>query len=109
MAGPVAIRLLRRSVVVDAGDHYRIGTIAWEPWPRFVPEARVIPKNAGDPDARRAAATREARAMLGWARFPFYVIQRRGNTTLVRLDDARYSDGHTRSWAAVQIVLGPSP
>ena len=65
---------LRKTVIVDAGDHYERGSVEW--WPRnirFSPEQ--VPKNDRHPAAVRAARrTRHFAALLVWSRFPYYEL-----------------------------------
>ena len=64
--------------------------------------------NADDPASRAAAGTALGRQYLTWSRFPFYVIQRTADGTVVYLNDARYSGPSGRDgWAGLRIPLGP--
>lgn len=103
MAGPVPVNPLRREVVVREGDAYRFGSLRLLPRPALEMEAYRLPVNAADPAARAAAATPEGRQFLTWSRFPFFVVERSGGATRVRIDDARYSAGPQPSWAAVRV------
>ena len=53
------------------------------------------------------AATRgpEVRKFLGWARFPFFVVERRSDRQIVYVGDARYTLDPAGSWAAVSIEV----
>jgi inner membrane protein len=103
MVGPVPVNPFRRSVVVDAGDAYRFGTLRWTPGPRLELEPFALSKNLADPAALAAAATPEGRAFLTWSRFPFFVVQRQDGGATVRMDDARYSAGPGASFASTTV------
>jgi inner membrane protein len=92
MLGPVPIHPLRKTVIVDAGDHYERGSVEW--WPkniRFSPEQ--VPKNDRHPAAVRAAESDPAfRGLLVWSRFPYYELaEADGGRVRVTLGDMRFS------------------
>ena len=90
MVGPAPVNPFRKSVIIDAGDYYERGTFAW--WPtrvRFDPDH--VQKNDRHPAAIRAAQTEpDFRAVLTWARFPYYAIGPADGGTRVRLADLRF-------------------
>lgn len=108
MVGPLPVTPFRRAVVIDAGEEYRFGTLAWTPGPRLELSPRALPKNRSDPAALAAAATPQGRAFLVWSRFPFFVVQQGDGGTTVRLDDARYSAGSGASFASVVVRVPPT-
>ena len=99
MASPVPLHPLRRSVLVDLGDSYRWGSYAWGQ-SGFMLAAGSIPKNLERPEIAPLLERPEARAFLGWSRFPAAVWAPAG----VRLYDLRYAGGETDSWASVVIT-----
>ncbi|HEU4565677.1 MAG TPA: metal-dependent hydrolase [Gemmatimonadaceae bacterium] len=103
---PEAVTPFTRQVVVAEGESYHLGTLRWLPAPRVTFRA-TLPMNARDPAAVAAAATPEARAMLGWSRFPFFIVRSTAGAVVVRVDDARYSSGDDPSWASVTVRLPP--
>ena len=106
LVAPVPVNSLRRELLVDAGDHYLFGSMVWSPLPRLELRGEpTMPKNADTPEARAAAATPEGARFLGWARFPFYRVQRRGNDVVVFIGDARYSRMAGPTWAAVTVRI----
>ncbi len=105
MVAPVPVTPFRRLVVFDEGAAYRFGTLAWRPSPRFALDEHLVPKGADDPAVSVARATPNGRAFLGWARFPFFVVERRRADSLVRIGDARYTVDAEESWAAAAIPL----
>ncbi|MBA3558302.1 MAG: metal-dependent hydrolase [Gemmatimonadaceae bacterium] len=109
MVAPVPVTPFRRLVVFDEGAAYRFGTLAWRPSPRFALDEHLVPKGADDPAVSVARATPNGRAFLGWARFPFFVVERRRADSLVRIGDARYTVDAEESWAAAAIPLPGSP
>ena len=89
MVGPVPITPFRRAVIVDAGEHYVTGTFTFPRRVEFDP--RTIPKLADHPAVLQAKAT-DARiqAVLIWARFPYFEVERVGDQSVVRLRDVRF-------------------
>ncbi|MGH7515908.1 MAG: metal-dependent hydrolase [Gemmatimonadales bacterium] len=101
MASPVPVDPLRRSVLLDLGDGYRWGSFDWRrSEPRLAPNPDTVPRNFDDPPVAAALEQPEARAFLGWSRFPAAVVTPAG----VRLYDLRYADAETDSWASVVIA-----
>jgi inner membrane protein len=105
MAGPVPINPFQREVVVSDGQIYRFGTITWRPMPDLRMEAHTLARNDDHPLAKAAAQTPEARDFLVWSRFPFFIVEEDQGGTRVILDDARYSTGRGRSFAAVVVEM----
>ena len=105
MVGPVPVTPFRRTVIVDAGDHYRTGTFRW--FPRevaFDPES--VPKRDGHPAVRAARETEaDIRAVLVWSRFPYYEIAPGPEGTVVTLRDLRFGD----RVGGVRAVVAASP
>ncbi len=102
MASPVPVDPLRRSVLLDLGDGYRWGSFDWRrSEPRLAPEPDAVPRNFGYPAVAAALEHPDARAFLGWSRFPAAAVTPGG----VRLYDLRYAGADTDSWASVLIPL----
>lgn len=110
MVTPVAVNPFQREVLVDLGDRYEKGFVTFAPWPRFRPAGYGVEIHADDPAAQAAAATPLARQYLTWSRFPFYVVERSAEGTVVFLNDARYSGPSGRDgWAGLRIPLPDRP
>jgi len=107
LVGPVPIDPFHRMVVVDEGRAYRFGALDWLPRPAVTLAPGDVPKNDDVPAAHAATLTPAGRKFMVWARFPYFVIRREGNQTLVTLGDARYS-GPTGSWAQVTVAVPES-
>lgn len=91
MVGPVPVNPLQKQIIVDAGDHYETGSLHW--WPRFVRfDPAVVAKNTDEPAAAEAREEPDVRAVLIWARFPYYVTSVSGGGTVVTLRDMRFGD-----------------
>ena len=89
MVGPVPVNPLRRSIIIDAGDHYRTGTLSL--WSRRVAlDARRVPRNENEAAAIRARDDKRVRAVLIWARFPFYDLAPLEGGTRVTIADMRF-------------------
>jgi inner membrane protein len=109
MVGPLPVNPFERQVILDLGDAYRNGTLAFRPGPRLVLSDERDPKSAKDPLARAAAQTERGRKFLSWSRFPIFRVERRpdGGGHVV-LQDARYPPSRDGNWASTVITVPPS-
>lgn len=89
MVGPVAINPFRKTVIVEAGDHYAEGSFSWFP-PRVSFDADVTPKNDGAPAVAAAARDPEIGGILVWSRFPVWETREVAGGTEVRIRDMRF-------------------
>jgi len=106
MVTPVAVNPFQREVLVDLGTRYEKGFVSFTPLPRFRPAGYGVEVQAEDPAARAAAMTPLGRQYLTWSRFPFYVVERTAEGTVVYLNDARYSGPSAREgWAGLRIPV----
>ncbi len=108
MASPVPFDPLRREIVFEYDDEYRLGTVHLTPLPRFEGRAEVIAK--GDPALLEHARDFLAgRQFLSWARFPYTVVQPTEGGTVLWVADARYvvdpTQQRMREFGAVRIEL----
>lgn len=108
LVSPVFLTPLHRRVVRDLGRAYEVGELSWGPRPRYEAIARD-PVGLDEPGARQAAATPDGAAFLGWARFPYFDIQRRSDSLAVLIGDMRYGRGPGGSWASVRIDVPARP
>jgi len=91
MVGPAPVNPVRKTVIVDAGDHYTTGTFDW--WRRTVHfDAAVVVKNDTAPAVGRAREHPDVQAILVWARFPYYEIASSEAGTRVTIRDVRFGD-----------------
>jgi hypothetical protein len=89
MVGPAFANPLRKEIIVDAGDAYEVGTFTW--WPTRVAFANdPVPKNAHQTAVARAQSHRDVRAVLVWARFPYYIGESVADGTRVTVRDMRF-------------------
>ena len=89
MVGPVPADPFTKTVIVDAGDRYVTGTFSWSSR-RVQWEPEEVPKNDQRPAIRRAKENERMRAILTWARFPYYELGRGEGGTRVTLRDLRF-------------------
>lgn len=108
MVTPVLGNPFRREVIVDVGDRYEKGFLWFEPFPHFRPAGYGVNTNAADPAALQAAKTPRFQAFLMWSRFPFFVIERTRDKTVVVINDYRYSGPGGREGWATQTVEFPA-
>ena len=73
MVGPVPITPFHRAVIVDAGDAYHTGDFRWLPV-RTTFDRDVTPRLDAHPAVVRARDHPDLRAVLSWARFPYYEV-----------------------------------
>jgi len=104
MVGPLPITPFRRAVIVDAGDRYETGTFTWMP-PRVQFDVEWIEKHESDPAVVHARDDPRVRAVLRWARFPYYRIEETPGGTRVTLRDVRFGD---RVGGVSVVVKGPA-
>lgn len=108
MVGPVLLNPNRRDVIFESEGRYFRGSLHWFPGPRLVIAEGVIAPDLEHPLVRVASADEDARRFRRWSRFPYATVEE-GPTggALVTFDDLRYTDGSTRSWAAVEVEVVP--
>jgi inner membrane protein len=109
MVGPVPLTPFRRAVIVDAGDAYATGTFRW--FPRGVTFGRRVEKNDRHPAVRTViAGDARLRAMLTWARFPYYEVESTAEGEVVTARDLRFGDRVGAVRAGVEASRGsPRP
>lgn len=109
MVGPVPVNPFDRQLILDLGDAYRYGTLAFRPGPRVALSDETDPKGAEDPLARAAARTETGRKFLSWSRFPLFRVERGPHSGgRVVLQDARYPPSRDGNWASAVISV-PTP
>jgi inner membrane protein len=83
---------MRWQVYADDGARYWLGKVSLAPGDARGPtfDETPIEKHADDPAAVTAARSEPGRRFLGWARLPYYRIERRPGATRVEIIDARY-------------------
>lgn len=92
LVSPDPVTPFRKSVVVDAGDHYLVGPFDWLARPVTDPAAyRVVVKDDTTWAARAAARDRVGAMFLSWARFPYFRTDSSRAGVRVRMLDARYA------------------
>ncbi len=89
MVGPVPVTPFSKAIIVDAGNHFETGRFSWFGTPvRFDPER--LPSRAEDPPVVKAARDPRMKAVLGWARFPYFEVTPVSGGHEVTLTDLRF-------------------
>jgi inner membrane protein len=96
MVGPQPVTPFSRSVIIDAGDHYRTGTFTW-PSAAMNLDAAPIQKNETGADAQRARDASNVKAFLVWSRFPFWSVEETSSGRRVTVRDMRFGDRFSAS------------
>ncbi len=107
MVSPRPLDPFHRSVVAGRDGAYELGSFDFLARPHFQP-LRVVPRETGlDIPAVRAAAaaTREGRIFLDWARFPVFDVVQEGSGYQVLIVDARYTLSNRARFGAVAIPV----
>ena len=89
MVGPVPITPFHRAIIVDAGDAYHVGDFRWLP-ARTSFDRDVMPRLDVHPAVVRAREHPDMRAVLSWARFPYYEVEPVTEGIRVTLRDMRF-------------------
>jgi inner membrane protein len=105
MVGPMPATPFRWRILLAEQRRYRMGMLDWLASTRVSMNGAEIPRNDSLPEARTAANSSLGRMFLRWSRFPYFVVEPRGDSVLVRIVDARYGSGVADSWAAVSLVV----
>lgn len=103
MVGPRPASLVRKDVIIDAGDHYVEGTFQW--WPRAVVFSDIrTPKNDRSAEAQAAARDPRVAGLLVWSRFPFYELHDTPEGRAVTVGDMRFKGGPASRSFSVTVV-----
>jgi len=107
LASPVPVSPVARDVVVDEGDGYLVGAI--RTGGNFVEEGHWPKRNPDDEDAdpaiALAASTPAATTFLSWARYPTYLVDRRGGATVVHFIDLRYARSPDARFGTIAVPI----
>jgi inner membrane protein len=108
MVGPLPFTPFTRTVIIDAGNRYDVGTFRW--WPTTVTfGAEQIVKNSGQPLVKAARDAPAIREFLVWARFPYWTLTRESAGTRVTVGDVRFMSRSIRRANFQTSVLIPDP
>ncbi len=89
MVGPVPVNPFSRAIIVDAGNHFERGRFSWfGTRVTFAPER--LPNRAEDPAVLKAEQDPRMKAVLGWARFPYFEVRPVAGGNEVTLTDLRF-------------------
>jgi inner membrane protein len=88
MVAPEPVTPFIRTVIVDTGDHFETGTFRWRG--RRFQLLTVYPRRDSNPFVSRAQQDSRIRAILTWARFPYFDLSRVSGGTRVTLTDLRF-------------------
>lgn len=92
-----------RQVLIEDESAYRFGW--YSPFEGLQLGTSTMAKGDRDPAVALARRAPEVQGFLRWARFPFYRVIRDGNTTIVRIADARYAGDAATGWASIEVRL----
>ena len=95
MVGPAPLSLHRKTVIVDAGDHYVDGSFRWFPVTVAFSDT-VTPKNETAAGVAEARQDPDVAGLLVWSRFPFWVVTDTDRGRAVTLGDMRFKHGPGR-------------
>jgi inner membrane protein len=96
MVGPQPVTPLRRSIIIDAGGHYRTGSFLWPSAEMTLTDERVL-KGDGNAEVQRAREAANVRAFLVWSRFPFWTVETMAAGHRVTVRDMRFGDRFSAS------------
>jgi inner membrane protein len=107
MVGPIPVTPFTRTVIVDAGDRYEVGTFRWWPEAAVSFETEALPKSDTDPLVGAAREQSLAiREFLVWARFPFWTLEAAEGGTRVTVGDVRFMTRAARFTASTIVSHG---
>ena len=89
MVGPMPVVPFRKTVIAEVGDRYYRGRFDWVTRDLQI-DGSSVPKHEDHPAVRRAREHQAFRAILRWARFPYYTVEHTSAGTRVTLQDARF-------------------
>ena len=89
MVGPAPLNPFRKIVIVDAGDRYENGTFHWA-GARLSIDGSVVPTLATHPAVVHAKQHPRIRAILVWARFPYFQVVSAVEGMRVTVRDMRF-------------------
>jgi inner membrane protein len=102
---PVFANPWRRGVTYLWQGSYHLATYRLLPARELSATWFEIPLNADHPAVDEARQTAAGREYHSWARLPYYVVDRVGDTTWVSMGDARYTLNARSSWASARIPV----
>lgn len=105
MVSPLPLDPLRWDVVLQQPDGYRSGRYSWLEGELRLRPGR-IPLPVDSPEWIAARSDPSVRGFVGWARFPWYEIERLPDETRVHIYDARYMTVRgTQGFGGVVVTL----
>lgn len=108
MVAPVPLNPFHRDVLIEDGDRYRRTRLV-PGRPFLISPDSVIEIGLSGIDLDLVRADHRGRQFLRWSRFPFARTEQAGDTTVVILDDARYTGPAARSFARTEVRIPPRP
>jgi inner membrane protein len=105
MVAPVPLNPFVRSVVISRADTIRFGEVHLGPRPtlRWLPASQA--QNRLAVEETGVLVVKDAAAFLHWARFPFFQVERREDSTVVYIVDARYTTEREARFGALRVAV----
>lgn len=103
MVGPAPFDPFAKTVIIDAGTHYRTGTFTWLPR-RLTFSDRAVMKNDENPATVEARGDPRIAGILVWTRFPVWEVLPTPGGLRVSLHDMRFGNVQRGGFAASTVV-----
>jgi inner membrane protein len=108
MVGPLPVTPLDRTVIVDDGGRYAVGTFSWMSSSLSL-RPETVPRNDEAPEVARAREAPEVRGFLVWSRFPYWTVEPHPDGVRVTVRDMRFGDRFAAATVVPRATASASP